>query len=257
MFKFEVPVFVHKNVLKKEMLDELRDYPLQVSKMMLDGGRDGVLKGTGITWSDNTLKIQPGLILYGGNIYRMEEEWSTDCPAADQLTYIKVRFSTMGYERNRMGGMGDIYMDEKPTECGEVELGRFRLQEGARLRTEYENFDDYQTEFDTVNRIHVPYVCSGDVGLWPKLLMEYASELMSTATENIYDISYAMQVMAGNGQVAWGLTLWYVEKCMDSMLTDRSNLAVYDKLRHILRERRRGNNCLSRQPNQSRQMLLL
>lgn len=257
MFKFEVPVFVHKNILKKEMLDELRDYPLQISKMMMDGCGDGVLKGTGITWSDNILKIHPGLILHGGNIYRMEEDWNIDCPATDQLTYIKVRFITTDYEKNRIGGLGDVYMNEVPPENGEIELGRFRLQEGARLRTEYENFEDYQTEFDTVNRIHMPYVCYGDIGLWPKLLMEYASELMDTGTENIYDISYAMQVMAGNGQVAMGLTLWYVEKCMDGMLTDRSNSSVYEKLRYILRERKQGNNSLNRQQNQSRQMLLL
>lgn len=41
MFKFEAPVFVHKNILKKDMLEELRDYPLMVSRMMLEDSGDG------------------------------------------------------------------------------------------------------------------------------------------------------------------------------------------------------------------------
>lgn len=257
MFKFEVPVFVHKNILKKEMLVELRDYPLQISRMMLDGCGDGVLKGTGITWSDNILKIHPGLILHGGNIYRMEEEWSTDCPATDQLTYIKVRFITMDYEKDRMGGLGDVYMNEISPENGEIELGRFRLQEGARLRTEYENFDDYQTEFDTVNRIHMPFIGEGGPGLWSELLMEYAYELLKTGTENFYDTCFAMQILGTKGKTARELIVWYVEKSVGRRVTDFSNGLLYEKLRGILRERKNGNSGFDKKQGYTKQMLLL
>lgn len=33
MFRYEYPIFEHKNLLKKSMLDELRDYPLSLSRM--------------------------------------------------------------------------------------------------------------------------------------------------------------------------------------------------------------------------------
>lgn len=257
MFKFESPVFVHKNILKKEMLDELRDYPLQISRMMLEGCGDGVLKGTEITWEDHVLSVNPGLILHGGNLYRMEEAFRIDCPASDQLTYIKVRFITMDYEKDRIGGLGDVYMDEIPPENGEIELGRFQLQEGARLRTTYENFEDYQTEFDTVNRIHMPFIGEGSPGLWAELLMEFAYELLKTGTDNLYDTCFAMQILGAKGKIARELTAWYVEKSMGRKVTDFSNGFMYEKLRGILKERQNGNSDFDRKQGHTRQMLLL
>ncbi len=257
MFKFEAPVFVHKNILKKDMLEELRDYPLMVSKMMLADCSDGVLKGTGITWEDGVLKVHPGLILHGGNIYRMEEACSLRCPPASQLTYVKVRFVTMDYEKDRMGGFGDVYLDDRLPEQGEIELGRFRLQEGARLRCEYENFEDYQTEFDTVNRIHMPYVCPGGVSLWPELFMEFALELLKTGTEDSYDISFAMQILGSKGQISQELVTFYVEKRMGKKVMDWSNQVIFEKLLNILKEQKAGNGGLKRQQNNTKQMLLL
>lgn len=257
MFKFESPVFVHKNILKKDMLEELRDYPLMISRMMLEECGDGVLKGTGITWEDNVLRVHPGLILYGGNIYRMENACSMSCPPSGQLNYIKVRFVTMDYEKDRVGGFGDVYLDDKPPEDREVELGRFRLQEGARLRCEYENYEDYQTEFDTVNRIHMPYVCPGGTGLWPELLGEFALELMDTGTEGVYDVSFAMQILGAEGKISRELVTWYIEKNTGRKITDFSNGSLYEKLLHILRERRNGNSSLNGQKGGTRQMLLL
>lgn len=257
MFKFETPVFVHKNILKKNMLEELRDYPLMVSRMMLADCGNGVLKGTGITWEESVLKVRPGLILHGGNIYRMEETCSLRCPPTDQLMYVKVRFVTMDFEKDRMGGFGDVYLDDRLPENGEIELGRFRLQEGARLRCEYENFEDYQTEFDTVNRIHMPYVCPGGIGLWPELLKEFASELLKTGTEDGYDISFAMQALGSNGQISQELVSFYVEKNTGKKVIDCSNQFLFEKLVYILRERKAGSSGLKKLHNNTRQMLLL
>lgn len=257
MFKFEAPVFVHKNILKKEMLEELRDYPLQISRLLFGGCGDGVLKGCKITWGNNILKVHPGLILYEGNIYRMEEEQSLNCPPADRLTFIKVRFVTMDYEKDYVGGFGDVYLDENPPELREMELGRFRLQEGARLRTVYENFEDYHTEFDTVNRIHMPCICVGSVGLWPELLMKFALELLETGTENVFDISFAMQILGAKGEVSQELVVFYVERSTGKKVTDISGSYLYDKLLHILRERRMGGNGSDRRQSGTKQILLL
>lgn len=257
MFKFESPVFVHKNILKKNMLDELRDYPLAISRMMLAGYGSGVLTGTEITWEDNVLKIQPGLISYGGNIYRMENTWEMDCPPTDRLTYINVRFVTMDYERDQMGGIGEIFLSEDMAEHNGIELGRFRLQEGARLRTEYENFEDYRTEFDTVNRIHMPYICPGGTGLWPVLLEEYALELLATGTNNPYDITLAMQLLGTGGQASTKLLEWYVAGNKEQRMTRLTNGQLYDELLHILRERKTGNSGFAKPQKGTRQMILI
>lgn len=257
MFKFESPVFVHKKILKKNMLDELRDYPLVISRMMFAECGNGVLTGTDITWEDNVLRIQPGLIAYGGNIYRMENTWSMDCPPTDRLTYINVRFVTMDYERDKMGGIGEIFLSEEMPEHHSIELGRFRLQEGARLRTEYENFEDYQTEFDTVNRIHMPFICPGGAGLWPVLLRDYAMELLATGTDNPFDIAFAMQLLGTGGQAATELLQWYIAKDGEQRMMSLPNGVLYEKLLHILRERKNGNSGMNKPQKGTRQMILI
>lgn len=88
------------------MLDELRDYPLSLSRMFFAGYGDGILEGCSLRWEQDVLYLEPGLLHYHGDIYRMEEPCPLACTATDQLTYLKVRFATMDYERGKRGGMG-------------------------------------------------------------------------------------------------------------------------------------------------------
>lgn len=81
------------------MLDELRDYPLSLSRMFFAGYGDGILEGCSLRWEQDVLYLEPGLLHYHGDIYRMEEPCPLACTATDQLTYLKVRFATMDYER--------------------------------------------------------------------------------------------------------------------------------------------------------------
>lgn len=257
MFKYEYPVFEHKNILKKAMLDELRDYPLSISRMLFDECGDGILTGCDISWDKEILMVHPGLLHYGGQIYRMEDKYEITCRPTDALTYIKVRFVTPDYERDHIGGLGEIILSEEAPEGEEMELGRFRLQEGARLRTSYENFEDYRTEYDTVNRIHVPYAQPDGAGLWPELLTAYASELLATGTEDVYDVSFAMQLLGTQGRVAGKLVDRYVERAGTGRLAEMENEAVYVGLLRILKERRAGRNGWKRQEAQTKQMILL
>lgn len=257
MFQYIYPVFERKNLLKKSMLDELRDYPLNFSRMYFAEYGDGVLAGCGIGWEKEELCIYPGLLRYGGNVYRMEEACRLECTATDELDYLKVRFATTDYERGRRGGIGEIVLDNIPPVHGEMELGRFRLQEGARLRTTYENFEDYRTEYDTVNRIHVPYIQSGGPGLWPQLLKVYAQELMETGTADVYDASFAMTLLGADGRVSPECVRWYIKKAGGVQESGMSNADCYKGLVDILKNRRNGGSGWQRQEGGRRQMILM
>lgn len=257
MFRYEYPVFEHKNLLKKSMLDELRDYPLSLSRMYFSTYGDGIMEGCGLSWDKNVLYLKAGLIHYDGNIYRMEEPCPLECPAAGHSVYLKVRFATMDYERGRRGGVGEILLNESPPENGEMELGRFRLQEGARLRTEYESFEDYQTEYDTVNRIHVPYVQTGGAGLWPQLLVVYAQELLETGTADVHDVGFAMTLLGNGGNVSPECVRWYVQRASGMKKGQMSNEDCYRGLLDMLRTRRNGGAEWKQQEGGRRQMILL
>lgn len=257
MFRYEYPIFEHKNLLKKSMLDELRDYPLSLSRMYFSGYGDGILEGCALSWEPGVLHLGAGLLHYRGDIYRMEASCPLACSATDQLTYLKVRFATMDYERGKQGGMGEILLSNAPAENGEMELGRFRLQEGARLRTVYENFEDYQTEYDTVNRIHVPYAGPGGAGLWPQLLRTYAKELLETGTTDVYDVGFAMAVLGADGQASPMCIKAYLAGAGEETGEQFSNGECYRKLLHILRNRKSGGTGWKQQEGVRGQMILL
>lgn len=257
MFRYVYPVFEHKNLLKKSMLDELRDYPLSLSKMYFADYGDGILEGCGLNWDKEELYLQPGLIHYGGDIYRMEEECRLECTATDELTYLKVRFAMTTYERGRTGGIGEVLLNNVPPEQREMELGRFRLQEGARLRTTYENFEDYRTEYDTVNRIHVPYIQSGGAGLWPQLLKVYAQELLETGTTDVYDVSFAMMLLGADGDAAPECVRWYVKRVCGTQSGEMNNADCYRGLMEILKMRKSGGTGWRQQESGRRQMILM
>lgn len=257
MFRYEYPIFEHKNLLKKSMLDALRDYPLSLSRMYFAGYGDGILEGCSLSWEQNVLYLGTGLLHYRGDIYRLEEACPLACSASDQLTYLKVRFATMDYERGRCSGIGEILLSSAPAESGEMELGRFRLQEGARLRTGYENFEDYQTEYDTVNRIHVPYAGPGGAGLWPQLLRVYAKELLETGTTDVYDVSFAMAVLGAEGQAAPACIRAYLAGAGEETGEQSGNGECYRKLLHILRNRKSGGTGWKQPEGVRGQMILL
>ncbi|MCI9066739.1 MAG: hypothetical protein HFI53_12945 [Lachnospiraceae bacterium] len=257
MFRYEYPIFEHKNLLKKSMLDELRDYPLSLSRMYFAGYGDGILEGCGLSWENDVLYLETGLLHYQSDIYRMEEPCPLECPPTDQLTYLKVRFATMDYERGKRSGMGEILLSAIPAESGEMELGRFRLQEGARLRTAYENFEDYQTEYDTVNRIHAPYAGAGGAGMWPQLLKVYAKELLETGTKDVHDVSFAMTVLGADGKVSPECIRWYLLRSGDEVRETLSNGECYKKLLNILKIRKSGGTGWKQPEGGRGQMILL
>ena len=51
---------------------------------------------------------------------------------------------------------------------GELEICRFKLQDGARLRCEYQDFEDRSTEYDTLNRIYTPCAALDEPTLLPR-----------------------------------------------------------------------------------------
>lgn len=257
MFQYLSPQFIHKTTLKKQMLDELRDYPRIISQMFMAEQGNGVIRGTKTTWDNGRLSIAPGLLCYNGNIYRMEKEYHLPCFAVDRLTYLKVRFMTGNREEGVLGSIGEIYYDEYPTEQEEIELGRFRLQEGARLRTEYESVEDYQTEFDTLNRIHMPWICPGGISLWPKLLLDYGNELLQTGTKEMADIAFAMQLVGGQGEVARELLLSYIYITLGEAIEEVDNAELYKRLLQILHGRKAGQKELAEKSPRTKQMLLI
>jgi len=71
---------------------------------------------------------------------------------------LKLRFLPQSESKDFILFKTDIFLDDT-TELreDEMEICRFKLKAGSRLRQDYVDFHDLNTEFDTLNILHVPY----------------------------------------------------------------------------------------------------
>lgn len=236
MFQNVYPVFEAKKLLKKEMLDNLRDFPRELFDLQYRGYSDGILTGCELEGYDGGLRIMPGILYYQGIPYFLEKPFDVSVQAEGRLTYIKVRFLGKNIAARQEEYLSQIYIDERiPDPNYELELGRFKLQTGARLRTEYVDFFDYATEYDTIDRIYVPYAALGQQGIWPQLLKCFAKELLHFPKHESGDIAFCLNCLQLEKAMPYEAVKAYLNV---RLRQDReyTNQQIYSSLKNILRE---------------------
>lgn len=200
MFYYEMPQFEKKHLLRTEMLEQLRDFPRDYLGILYADYSDGVLCGCTPGWEQGKLTIEPGILRYQGNLYFLKESFAMNCEAQDRLQYLKVQFQAPVKENGIMISKTKIYLDNlAPNTANEIELCQFRLQEGARLRDTYENFADCITEFDTIHLIDTPWASPGKPTLHPKILKQFAAEVLKKRNGDTMDICFAMEIFSNQG----------------------------------------------------------
>lgn len=241
MFQYQYPQFEPKRLLRIEMLEQVRDYPRHYLNLFYQDFGDGIVSGCKITWDKGRLTLSPGMIYRNGNLYFMEKAYSLECLAEDKLQYFKVQFLTEVKESGKVTGNTRVMLDDRiPDPACEMELCRFRLQDGARLRDKHENFEDYATEYDTVNLIHAPFAAKGRNTLNPEILMQFAKETVRNRTADPYDVSFAMNIMANNGAIPAECIIAYLKIHLDEIGKESNNLELYRGLLKTLREQSHG-----------------
>lgn len=241
MFQYQYPQFQFKALLREEMLELLRDYPKTYLQLCFDGFRDGIVTGCGLSWEDGMLTVHPGIVYRGGNLYFMEKPYSLECRPDNQKRYVKLRYLEEESALGKVVGATRIILEhEEPDFSCEMELCRFCLQDGAKLRDRYESFADFSTEYDTINLIHVPFAGEGECTLNPRILRQFARETFKNQVNNPYDVSFAMNIMANRGIISAECILAYLEVQLDGAIKDRSGRGMYMGLLKVLREQEHG-----------------
>lgn len=256
MFQNVYPVFEAKNLLKKEMLDNLRDFPRDLFDLQYRGYSDGILTGCELEGYDGGFKIMPGILYYQGIPYYLKKPFDVSVQAEGRLTYIKVRFlgRTIGARQEEY--LSQIFIDERiPNPNYELELGRFKLQVGARLRTEYVDYYDFATEFDTMNRIHVPYATPGRHGIWPQILRCFSETLMDFSIQNPWDCAFCINCLQQKEAMPYEAVRAYLNKRL-RQTGEYTNEEIYRALRHILQEMG-GRMESSEQPEKKEKKLIM
>lgn len=236
MFQNIYPVFEAKRLLKKDMLENLRDFPRSLFYLQYQNYSDGILTGCDIKGTASGLMILPGIVCYKGVPYFLDEPYPVTCKAEGKQVYIKVHFWDKA-----IGGSGEEFLsqiavdEEEPDAEQELELGRFKLQSGARLRTEYAGFYDYETEYDTVNRIYAPYAAPDHPGIWPQIFKCFAEELLKYRVTNPWDSAFCLNCLQLKEAMPYEAARAYLNAKLKQD-KEYTNMQAYSALKKILRE---------------------
>ena len=257
MFKNIKPVFEAGNILKIEMLEELRDYTRDYLDILYKDYTDGIIKGCTITIDDSNIYVSDGIIKYNNKIYMLKGIEKFSYVSNNIYIMLKVRFKEAIEKDGFIIHSSELVLDENLNlAVNEMEICRFKLREGARLRNEHIDFTDLSTEFDTVNIIHSIYAGRGESTIAPIITRYFGRELFNTNLENPLDISFALMCMQNTEPISREVIMDYIRSKID--IADRyfSNMEIYNYLLQILNTAKNGGDSRGSSRGRHRKILL-
>lgn len=235
MFENKYPLFNSGRLLKTDMLEELRDFPRDFLDAQFKGYSDGIISGCDIEVSDNYIKLSKGIIKFGNVIYVLKEENQIEYTCSNILMSLKVKFLPEAEDFDFRINHTEIHLNKKiEIESDEMEVCRFKLRVGAKLRVEHVDFTDLNTEYDTVNTIYAPYAAYGQSSLNPEILRRFGSELLECNLSEAWDISFAMMCIQSKEAIQREIIVSYLVYKLNIEIKDYSNEELYDYLLKVL-----------------------
>ena len=235
MFENRYPLFNSGRLLKIEMLEELRNFPREFFDAQLKDYSNGIISGCDIEVSDNYIKILKGIIKYQNVIYLLKEDKKIEYTCNNKLMALKVKFLPEILDSDFKINPTEISLTED-LERGEneIEICRFKLRVGAKLRINHTDFMDLSTEYDTVNTIYAPYGAYGDSSLNPDILRRFGRELLTCNLNEGWDISFSMMCVQSKEAIQKEIIISYLMNKLGIEMKDYSNEDLYYYLLEVL-----------------------
>ena len=246
MFKNKKPYFKRGNILKRQMLENLRDYPREFIDIFFEDYSEGIIAGADITVKDEFICINKGLIKFREKIYVLDETEKIKYFSSNEDVIIKLKF----LEEKDVGDFivydSEVYIDKENNQLAqdEFELGRFKLREGAKLRSNYTEFTDFSTKYNTVNIINVKYSAIGNYTISPLITEEFSNILKKTKLDNNLDTLFLMQAL-NSKIISRELIVYYLTQRLNLNKKNYSNLEIYNYLKLIVK-RLKGKESIKR-----------
>lgn len=250
MFENNYPLFNSGRLLKIDMLKELRDFPREFFDARLKEYSNGIISGCDIDVTDNYVVIQKGIIKYQDILYLLKEDKKIAYECNNKMIILKVKFLPQLSDHDFINYSTEIYLDENlELKENELELCRFKLRIGAKLRVNHVDFNDLCTEYDTVNTINVPYAAYGESSLNPDILRQFGRELLRCNVSEAWDISFGMICVQSKDPIEKEIITNYLVYKLDIEIKDYSNEKLYYYLLDVLNRVKDGQDVSGRKRN--------
>lgn len=232
-----IPIFRELHLLRKDMLESLADYAFRTEQLLYKGYGDGIIAGCELTTTEDSIILNEGVIFFEEQMFLIKEPMSILYHPTNTTTVLKICFSEQMRDVNLIYREIDLKLTEQEElRKGELELCRFKLQEGARLRYQYQDFEDRNTEFDTLNTIYASCSAKGGDTLSPRIVKEFAAEMLKAESLSELDTAFCLQLMGQDHPVCRDVLVTYLERRNRQKLQQTTNIVIYQELVQILKE---------------------
>ena len=230
-----IPQLENGYILKRSMLMALADSAFLTSEYACSGYADGILAGCELTTNEDTIVLNEGMILLGGQIFLIKEPLRIHYEPTNVTMVLKLCFSNEMRDADCIYWEMDIVLTEQVNlQKGELELCRFKLQEGARLRYQYQDFEDRNTEFDTLNRIYVPYAAKTCSTLASDITKCFAREMLNMQNISDFDALFCLQLLGQDRPIEKEALIGYIEHRKKEKMIDVEIILCLKNIGNIL-----------------------
>lgn len=240
LFENIIPLFEKGRILKKELLDNLRDFPRNTVQILLSGYSDGIVAGFGIRYENGHIFVSSGLLKHDGLLYLLNQEILLPCSILGQDCSVRFSVRETEHRADCMVENFQIGIVEKSwLQYGDYTLGDFHLKEGAVLRTcdAYRDFQDAGTLINTLNLIDVKYAGKENSTMAPVLLRYYAGEVLKAGSRTSLDEAFCLLCL--NSQLMEKDTMLQYLAAQGRCLPESAdNRELYNQLLAVWRSRK-------------------
>ena len=221
--------------VKKEIMLCLRDIALDEQNIRYHEYTDGIISGCRLVEESMKIGLLNGIVKFAGRLYRLNEKALISYEPTENWTVLKLRFNPQTKHREYIHYTAELALDENfDIKPNEMEMGRFKLKKRSVLRTEYTDFWDMVTEYDTVNLIHVKQSLGHTHTLSPVITRHFAKEAFRYLKENPLDFAFCTACLAAGEPVSRELIQQYVCKRLNRDYKEMSNTELHEALSDIL-----------------------
>ena len=241
MFVRRVPIFQRGDILRKEMLSELSETFYLSEDLKYTGYSDGILYGCNLSTTETAILINPGAIYKGQKVFLLKDP--VVIPYYPTNTSYSLVIKILGENHSEQFLSNEAEVSLLPTEqkqSSQLEFCRFKLQPGARLRYDYVDFEDRNTEFDTLNTIWAPYAAPKHPTLQLEIIQAFALEMLALTTLSPTDISFCLQILAADRPIPFDAIAAYLQITTNAKTNYKTNFELYSALNMILQSRKSG-----------------
>lgn len=231
-----IPIFTEGNILTGEMLEEMKEYAVDFAKLSYIEYGKGIVKGCNLTTTDSHITLHPGIIICFQEPILITVPVEIPYYPVNRWTALKLEVDKE-YE-NRFWSIRNMSLnltEDLEAKENTIELCRFQLQKGAKLRTEHREFKDCNTEFDTINQIYSEWAAYKETTVSPKILRNYAKELMKSEITNPWDMVFVQQIFNNHGEPLERKAIqMYLSQRLGEPVQECSNVEIYNRLAKVL-----------------------